>query len=63
MFDLIEEENHRLKQELAALRQTIIQADPSVMFDGRFEQMITTPVHVISVAQRLIQAIPQLRQE
>ncbi|MCA9962550.1 MAG: hypothetical protein R3E31_05425 [Chloroflexota bacterium] len=61
MNEIIQEENRRLKEELAMLRQTIIQADPTVMFDGRFEQMITTPVQIIGVAQQLIQSIPQLR--
>jgi hypothetical protein len=54
MVELILEENERLKEELAGLRQAIIQADPAVLIDGRFEQMITTPITVITVARQLV---------
>lgn len=54
MIDLIQEENQRLKTELAALRKTIMQAEPLVMVDGRFEQMMTTPITVIDIARKLI---------
>lgn len=61
MYDS-EEENSRLKAELWQLRQAIIRADPTVMHDGRFEEMFTAPVKIIDVARQLIETIPQLRQ-
>lgn len=61
MVELILEENARLKEELAALRQAILQADPDVLLDGRFEQMIVTPITVIGVARDLISGIPAMR--
>ncbi len=54
MVDMILEENKRLKDELAALRQIIMRADPSVMLDGRFELMIISPVAVIGIARDLV---------
>jgi hypothetical protein len=47
-----QEENQRLKAELGQLRQAIIRADPSVMQDGRFEEMFTTPVRINGVARQ-----------
>jgi hypothetical protein len=61
MVELILEENERLKEELAGLRQAIIQADPAVLIDGRFEQMITTPITVITVARQLVTEMSTLR--
>lgn len=61
MVELILEENARLKEELAALRQAILQADPDVLLDGRFEEMIVTPITVIGVARDLITTIPAMR--
>ena len=63
MFDLFQEENQRLKRDLASLRQVIITAEPTVMVDGRFEEMITTPGKTISIAQALITEMTQARQE
>ncbi|MEZ4516915.1 MAG: hypothetical protein R3C44_08790 [Chloroflexota bacterium] len=62
MVELVQEENERLKEELAGLRQAILQVDPSILLDGRFEQMITTPITVIAVARELISQIPEIRQ-
>ncbi len=59
-YDMIHEENKRLKAELLALRQAIIRAEPSVMLDGRFEEMITTPVSVIEFARELIEEKPDI---
>ena len=61
MFDLFQEENQRLKRDLAALRQTILAAEPSVLVDGRFEEMITTPSRTIHIAQALIVEMTQMR--
>ena len=52
---LLQEENRRLKRELAQLRRTIIKVEPTVLIDGRFEQMVTAPINVIRVAQQLLQ--------
>ncbi|MCA9932422.1 MAG: hypothetical protein H6662_11590 [Ardenticatenaceae bacterium] len=60
-IDLVQEENLRYREELVGLRQAIIQADPMVLVDGRFEQMITSPVNVIPIAQQLIAAMRQRR--
>ena len=57
IIDLIREENVRLKEELTSLRQAIIQADPSVMMDGRFEAMITSPITIIDIARGLIEKV------
>lgn len=48
----------QLEQELSILRQAIMRAEPSVMVDGRFEQMITSPVTVIHIARQLIERLP-----
>jgi hypothetical protein len=37
----------------------IIQVEPVVLLDGRFEQMVTAPINVIRVAQQLLQKFPQ----
>ena len=63
MFNIFQEENQRLKRDLASLRQVIITAEPTVMVDGRFEEMITTPGKTISIAQALIAEMTQARQE
>ena len=62
MFDLFQEENQRLKRDLASLRQAIIAAEPTVMIDGRFEEMITVPSRTINIAQALILEITQNQQ-
>ena len=63
MFDSFQEENQRLKRDLASLRQAIIAAEPTVMVDGRFEEMITAPSRTINIAQALILEITQTQQE
>ncbi len=62
MFDMFQEENQRLKRDLASLRQAIIAAEPSVMVDGRFEEMITTPGKTIIIAQALIAEMTQAKE-
>ena len=62
MFDLFQEENQRLKRDLASLRQAIIAAEPTVMIDGRFEEMISAPSRTINIAQALILEITQNHQ-
>jgi hypothetical protein len=57
-----QEENRRFKAELWQLRQAIIRAEPSVMHDGRFEEMFTTPVKIIGVARQIIEMLPQISQ-
>jgi hypothetical protein len=56
-----DEENPRLTEELALLRQSIMRAEPSVMLDGRFEEMIITPLSVIIIARELISQIPAIK--
>lgn len=61
MWNSIAEENQRLKEELADLRQSILRVEPAVLMDGRFEQMITTPICIIAVARQLIDEMPAIR--
>lgn len=61
MFEYNEEESQDLDDELARLRQIIIQVEPGVMLDGRFEEMITTPASIITIACELINLIPDLK--
>lgn len=63
MVDIVRAENERLKSELASLRQLILQTDPSVMLDGRFEKMMVAPINVIAVARTLIEQIPHMQSE
>ena len=60
MVDIVRAENERLKSELASLRQLILQTDPSVMVDGRFEKMMVAPINIIAVARSLIEQIPNM---
>lgn len=55
MLNIAREENERLKLEIGRLRQTIINVEPAVMLDGRFEEMITSPRATISVARQLLE--------
>lgn len=48
----------RLEEELKALRQTIMQVDPMVMIDGRFEQMICNPLLIVKIAQQMLLEMP-----
>ncbi len=59
MVNITQEENRRLKAELYALRRVIMQAEPVVMIDGRFEEMMTSPIAVIDVARQIIAQRPQ----
>lgn len=59
MFNIVQEENQRLKAELYSLRKVIMQVEPVVMVDGRFEEMMLSPITVIDVARDIIQKIPQ----
>ena len=54
--DLTVEENERYRSKLSQLRQTIMEVEPAVLLDGRFEEMINTPASIIDVAQALLQA-------
>jgi hypothetical protein len=58
MVNIVQEENQRLKAELSALRRVIMQVEPVVMLDGRFEEMITSPIAVIEIACQIIAQIP-----
>lgn len=59
MIDIVREENERLKQELALLRQAILNVDPMVLVDGRFEEMMTSPKAIITIARDLLEEMPQ----
>jgi hypothetical protein len=62
MLNIVQEENQRLKAELSSLRRVIMQVEPVVMVDGRFEEMILSPITVINIAREIIQNIPQHRE-
>jgi hypothetical protein len=62
MINVMHEDNERLQESLADLRQLIMRVEPAVMFDGRFEEMITNPTAIIDVARQLIRAMPARRQ-
>jgi hypothetical protein len=63
MIDTQQRENQRLKQELADLRQTIFQVEPMVVYDGRFDKMIISPITAVTIARQLLQELGHLRQE
>ena len=54
MIDIARWENEKLKTQLSSLRQAIIQADPTVIVDGRFEKMMVAPITVIEIARDLL---------
>lgn len=54
MFESGVVEGERYRHELERLRQVILRAEPAVLFDGRFEDMITAPVTTIAIAAELI---------
>ena len=62
MIDTNRSENQRLKQELAALRQAIIQIEPGVLYDGRFDKMILSPITTVTIARQLLEQLPHLRE-
>ena len=63
MIDIMRAENERLKDELVSLRKLILQADPSVMLDGRFEKMMIAPINIIGVARNIIEQMPHLQSD
>lgn len=63
MIDTYKLENQRIKQELMELRQAIFRAEPMVMYDGRFDEMIISPITAVAVAKQLLQELAHLRQQ
>jgi hypothetical protein len=63
MIDTYQLENQRIKQELAALRQAIVQAEPVVMYDGRFDEMIASPITAVTIAKQLLTELTSTQQE
>lgn len=59
MVDIAHLENERMKSKLTGLRKAIIQADPTVIVDGRFEQMMIAPITVIEIARELLETLSQ----
>ena len=57
MIDIARLENERMKTQLSGLRQAVIQADPTVIVDGRFEKMMTAPINVIEIARELLESL------
>lgn len=57
MIDIARVENERMKIQLSGLRQAVIQADPTVIVDGRFEKMMTAPITVIEIARELLESL------
>jgi len=58
MLNIVQEENRRLKAELSDLRRIIMKVEPVVMVDGRFEEMMLSPITIIDVAREIIAKIP-----
>lgn len=56
MIDIARNENERIKTQLLRLRKAVIQADPTVIVDGRFEKMMTAPITVIEIARELLES-------
>jgi hypothetical protein len=63
MIDIIQTENEKMKTQLTGLRQAIIQADPMVIVDGRFEKMMTAPINVIEIARELLESLAHPKPE
>lgn len=59
MVDIARLENEKMKSKLTGLRQAVIQADPMVIVDGRFERMIAAPITVIEIARELLETLAQ----
>ena len=57
MIDIARHENEKIKTKLSGLRQAVIQADPTVIVDGRFEKMMVAPITVIEIARELLESI------
>lgn len=60
MVDIARVENEKMKSQLTGLRQAVIQADPTVIVDGRFEKMMTAPITVIEIARELLESLTPL---
>ena len=58
MLNIVREENERLKNEISSLRRTIINVEPTVMVDGRFEDMMTSPRATLMIARKLLETYP-----
>lgn len=63
MIDTYQLENQQLKQELKELRKAIFKIEPMVMYDGRFDKMIISPITTVAVAKQLLQELAHLRQQ
>jgi hypothetical protein len=63
MIDIARLENQKMKSELSGLRRAVIQADPMVIVDGRFEKMMAAPITVIEIARELLESFAQPIQE
>lgn len=63
MIDIARLENQKMKSQLSGLRQAVIQADPMVIVDGRFEKMMAAPITVIEIARELLESFAQPIQE
>jgi hypothetical protein len=63
MIDIARLENERMKTQLSGLRQAVIQADPMVIVDGRFEKMMTAPINVIEIARELLESLAHPKPE
>ena len=57
MVDIARIENEKMKSQLTGLRRAVIQADPTVIVDGRFEKMMTAPITVIEIARELLESL------
>jgi hypothetical protein len=60
MVDIARVENEKMKSQLSGLRQAVMQADPTVIVDGRFEKMMTAPITVIEIARELLESLVPL---
>lgn len=60
MVDIARVENEKMKSQLSGLRQAVMQADPTVIVDGRFEKMMTAPITVIEIARELLESLAPL---
>ncbi len=63
MVDIARLENEKIKSKLTGLRRAVIQADPTVIVDGRFEKMMAAPITVIEIARELLESLPQTAAE
>ncbi|MEM7112082.1 MAG: hypothetical protein AAF614_06595 [Chloroflexota bacterium] len=50
-----EKREEQLELQLEQLRRAIMQAEPSVIYDGRFEKMVLNPNIIIDIARDLIE--------